>query len=308
MEILFHLDNSERPSSVALGFFDGIHLGHRAVINNAVSYARTHGLVPAVFTLLQSPRQVLFNEKVAYIISLGEKLQILESMGVEKVYVIDFTEIRNITAERFVSDILKDCFHAAYAVCGFNYHFGKAALGNRNVLKELCESVGICSSFQSQICYGTMPVSSTRIRQCIASGDIPSANAMLGRTYGFCLTVVHGRQLGRTWGTPTLNQWLPQELICPKFGVYVSEVTVDEKKFCGVTNIGVKPTVGSKRVVIETWLPDYQGRDLYDECIDVRLLEFIREERKFSNVDLLRQEIFLNAQQAKQIFARRNRL
>lgn len=307
MRIIKELEYSQKPTSVALGYFDGIHLGHRSVILNAVDHARKNDLIPTVFTLLQSPRKVLFNEKVEGIITVGEKLDILENMGIEQVYIIDFTEIRNITAENFISDILKNCFHAKYAVCGFNYHFGKSALGNRNVLKELCCDLGIDSDSQDQICYEGMPISSTRIRKCIAHGDIPSTNAMLGRKYGFYLPVIHGRQLGRTWGTPTLNQLFPNGLVCPKFGVYASEVTVCGKKFFGVTNIGIKPTVGSDDILIETWMPDYHGNDLYDEAIDVRLIEYIRGEKKFDTLDRLKEEIILNGQQAKKIFEKERR-
>ena len=307
MRIIKKLEYSEKPTSVALGYFDGIHLGHRAVIENAVGYAKKNNLIPTVFTLLQSPRKVLFNEKVEGIITLDEKLKILENMEIEQVYIIDFTEIRNITAENFISDILKMCFHAEYAVCGFNYHFGKSALGNRNVLKKLCFDSGINSTSQNQICYADIPISSTRIRKCISDGDMTSTNAMLGRKYGFYLPVVHGRQLGRTWGTPTLNQIFPDGLVCPKFGVYASEVTVDGKKFCGVTNVGIKPTVGSDEILIETWMPDYNGRDLYDEFTDVRFIEHIRGEKKFDSLDELKQEILLNGQQAEKIFAKERR-
>lgn len=302
MKIIRKLEYSEKPTSVALGFFDGIHLGHAAVLRDAVEYAEKHHLIPTVFTLLQSPRSVLFHENVEYIITPEEKLRVLESFGIEQVYIIDFETIKNITAENFVSDILNDCFHARHAVCGFNYHFGKSALGNGNVLKDLCHEIGITSATQQQICYQDTPVSSSRIRQCISDGDIASANAMLGRQYGFYLPVIHGKQLGRQWGTPTLNQAFPKGLVCPKFGVYVSEVTVDGRQFCGVTNIGIKPTVGSDEILIETWMPDYQGRDLYEESIDVRFIQYIRGEKKFDTLNQLKAEILLNGQQARQIF------
>lgn len=303
MKIIKKLEYSNQPTSVALGYFDGIHLGHRAVINDAVEFAKKNNLVPTVFTLLQSPRKVLFNEKIEGVITISEKLQLIQEMGVGQVYIIDFTEIRNISAEDFVSHILKDCFHAKHAVCGFNYHFGKQALGNRTLLKDLCNNLGISTSSQNQLCYQNMPISSTRIRKCISDGDIISANAMLGRKYGFHLPVVHGRQLGRTWGTPTINQLFPNGLVCPKFGVYASEVTVDGKKFCGVTNIGVKPTIEDFHgVIIETWMPNYNGRDLYDELSDVRLIEYIRPEKKFDSLESLKNEILLNGRQAEQIF------
>ncbi len=291
MEIIQELVRSAEPTSTALGYFDGVHRGHQAVIREAVNYARQHGLVSAVFTLQQSPRTVLFGEKPKGIITQDEKLQRLEALGVERVYLIDFRTIRHITAEDFVTDILLGCFHARHTGCGFNYHFGSGAKGDGTVLSQLAQKHGITETTQPQLCYDGLPISSTRIRQCIAEGDIPSANAMLGRPYGFCLPVIHGQQLGRQLGFPTLNQSMPAGLIKPKFGVYASVVTVGQQQWQGVTNIGRKPTVGSAEVTIETWMPLYQGQDLYDRVIDVRLYRFIRPEQQFGSLSELRHAV-----------------
>ena len=291
MEIIQELVRSAEPTSTALGYFDGVHRGHQAVIREAVNYARQHGLVSAVFTLQQSPRTVLFGEKPKGIITQDEKLQRLEALGVERVYLIDFRTIRHITAEDFVTDILLGCFHARHTGCGFNYHFGSGAKGDGTVLSQLAQKHGITETTQPQLCYDGLPISSTRIRQCIAEGDIPSANAMLGRPYGFCLPVIHGQQLGRQLGFPTLNQSMPAGLIKPKFGVYASVVTVGQQQWQGVTNIGRKPTVGSAEVTIETWMPLYQGQDLYNRVIDVRLYRFIRPEQQFGSLSELRHAV-----------------
>ncbi len=304
MEIINELVRSERPVSAALGYFDGLHRGHQAVIGEAVDYGRKNGLLPTVFTLLQSPRTVLIGEQPKNIITLDEKLSILEKLGIERVYLIDFRSIRNITAEDFVKNVLFDCFNAKHVSCGFNYHFGAGAMGSGEMLDDMCRQYGINVCARPRINMENAPVSSTRIRNCISQGDIPSANMMLGRKYGFSLPVVHGRRLGHQLGTPTLNQEFPQGLVMPEFGVYASCVTVGNQKYLGVTDIGVKPTVGSDRVMIETWMPDYNGNELYGEILRVELLDFIRGEKKFPDVGKLRAEIIDNSLSARKIYER----
>ena len=296
MEIIKELVPSKEPTSTALGYFDGVHRGHQAVITEAVEYGKKHGLVSAVFTLLQSPRTVLFGEEPRGIITLDEKLRLLEALGVGRVYLIDFTTIRSITAEHFVRDVLIGCFNAKHTGCGFNYHFGNGAKGNGEMLSVLAKQYGITETTQPQLCFGGLPISSTRIRKCISEGDVASANAMLGRKYGFCLPVVHGRRLGRTLGFPTINQQMPEGLVKPLFGVYASTVDIDGSLYRGVTNIGIKPTVGSEGVTIETWLPEYSGAELYGRTLDLRIDSFVRQERKFSGLDELRAAVLKDAQ------------
>ena len=302
MQIIRELKHSEKPTSTALGFFDGVHRGHIAVIGNATEYARQNNLVPTVFTMLQSPREVLTGKKIGRIITLEEKLSVFEKLGVQQVYLIDFCSIKDISAEDFINKILIDCFNAKHAVCGFNYHFGSGGSGDGNILHKLCEKQGVTVTTQHSIDFNGMPISSTRIRQSIAYGDITSVNEMLGHEYGFCLPVIHGRQLGRNMGTPTLNQRFPEGLIYPSFGVYASAVNVGGALYCGVTNVGIKPTVGSDCVLIETWMPDYNGGDLYGESIDVRFIAHIRAEKKFDGIESLKNEIIQNSKQAETIF------
>ncbi len=291
MEIIKELIPSKEYTSIALGYFDGVHMGHKAVIREAVEYAEKNSLVPAVFTLLQSPRLVLFGEAPKNIISLEDKLDVFERLGVKRVYLIDFRTIRHFDAEAFVRDILKDCFNSKHTGCGFNYHFGNGAYGNGEILSKLCRKYGISETTQTQLCYNNIPISSTRIRQCISQGDISSASAMLGRKYGFSLPVIHGRQLGRKLGFPTLNQRFPDGLIQPPFGVYSSYVKVDNKLYKGISNIGMKPTVGSDEVLIETWMPEYSGRELYGEKLEICFDSFIRHEKKFNSLDDLKAAI-----------------
>lgn len=297
MEIIKELIPSAEPTSTALGYFDGVHRGHTAVIKDAVEYAEKHALVPAVFTLQQSPRLILFGEAPKNIIPLEDKLKAFENLGVKRVYLIDFRKIRMLEAEDFVKDILIACFKAKHTGCGFNYHFGNGAHGNGELLSKLCRKYGISETTQPRLCYNALPISSTRIRDCIARGDIPSANAMLGRSYGFSLPVIHGKKLGRKLGFPTLNQHFPDGLIQPPFGVYSSYVNVDGKTYKGISNIGIKPTVGSDKVLIETWLPEYCGRDLYGETLHISFERFIRYEKKFETLDDLKSAVLSDKEQ-----------
>lgn len=302
MEIIRTFEHSEKHTSVALGFFDGVHLGHKAVIDDAVKYAKEHNLVPTVFTLLQSPRSVITGENIGKVITEEEKIAVLESLGIKRVYIIDFRDIMNISAEEFIDKTVVDCFNAKHVVCGFNYRFGSGGKGNGEILHKLCQKRNIAVTTKNHIDFQGEPVSSTRIRQCIAKGDIKSVNNMLGREYGFNLPVIHGRQLGRKLGTPTLNQRFPSKLVCLSFGVYVTKVTVFGKEYCGVTNVGIKPTVGSDEILIETWLPDYNGKEFYGETVNIRFIDYIRAEKKFDSIDDLKKEIIKNGIQAKEIY------
>ena len=303
MRVITKLTPSDRPTSTALGYFDGVHKGHRAVIKEAVETAEREDLVPSVFTLQQSPRTVLRGEKSCNILTTEKKLGILSSLGVEQVWLIDFCTIKDITAESFVSDILKGVFNCRHVSCGFNYHFGAGAKGSGEILDEMCRSYDISVLARPRIIMGDKPVSSTRIRECIRHGEVRRAGQMLGEPYGFELPVIHGRELGRKLGTPTLNMKFPEGLVCPLFGAYASAVTIDGKSFCGVTDIGVKPTVGSDEVLCETWMPDYTGEELYGRTLRIDLIDFLRPEVRFSSVEELQREILKNGETAKEIYS-----
>jgi len=146
------------------------------------------------------------------------------------------------------------------------------------------------------------PVSSTRIRGFIAEGEMDEAAELLGRPYGYCSAVQHGRQIGRGMGTPTLNQAIPEDFVLPRFGVYASKVYVEGEQYAGVTNVGIKPTVGSPCALAETWMPDYHGADFYGKVVRVDLIQFIRPERKFAGIEELKTEIIKNGEQAKEFF------
>lgn len=293
------LQTPEGELAAALGSFDGLHLGHRQVIGNTLS---APGLRPAVITFQQNPSVSLQKKPVPLLTTNEQKLALLEEMGVEVVYLLPFDRIRDMEPEDFVEALYRICRVRALS-CGFNFRFGKNGRGDAGLLKELCREKGMELSVTPSVSIAGETVSSTRIRACLEQGDVQQAGQLLGRPFGYDFEVTHGRQLGRTWGTPTINQPFPAGYVLPRFGVYASLVEVEGQKYYGVTNIGVKPTVGSDCALSETWIPEFSG-DLYGKKVPVELLDFIRPERKFDSLDQLKNEILENGVLARKIAER----
>lgn len=287
-------------TAVALGCFDGLHKGHAAVINRAVE-EKSRGLIPAVFTFTASPQQELSGSGAPRLMETREKSRFLKEMGVEALYQIPFSTVMDLSSEDFVEQVLLKVLRAKRVYCGFNYHFGKGGRADHNDLGRICGQYGIEAFALDPVMDAGAPISSTRIRNMVETGDIESANRMLGRPLFYTLEVVKGRKLGRLMGTPTLNQLFPEGFILPRFGVYASLVTFDTTTTYGVTNIGVKPTVGSDAPLSETWMPDYAGDELYGKQVTVQLLRFLRPEKKFEDLDQLRRAILADGETAKGI-------
>ncbi|MBR4889248.1 MAG: bifunctional riboflavin kinase/FAD synthetase [Clostridia bacterium] len=285
-----------QPTAVALGTFDGLHPGHCRVIDAAVN---APGLVPAVFTFRDVPA-ASFGRHVPKLADDAEKARLLEERGVQAVFLVSFADVRYMQPEDFIDYLLLEKLNAKHVVCGFNFRFGAGGRGDIAMLRERCAAAGVTVEVVPPFELEGAPVSSSRIRACIEAGRVEEANRLLGRRFGYAYEVIHGRQLGRTIGVPTINQRMPEELVVPKFGVYATVVTCGDTEYLGVTNIGVKPTVGSDYVVSETWIPSFNG-DLYGTSPRVELLSFIRPERKFARLEELQQEILENEKQARKI-------
>ena len=299
MKLYQSLEESGSPTAVALGCFDGVHLGHRQVIGGAVQGADC-GLVPTVFTFDASPMKELCGKGEPMIQTNSDKIETLEQMGIQQVYLIPFSSVQHLTAEEFVDRILLKLLHAQRVCCGFNFHFGAGGKGDGAELTRLCTERKIQTLVTPAVTFQGENISSTRIRRLIESGEMEQVSAMLGRNFSFNFIVVHGRKLGRELGTPTINQVFPTGFILPRFGVYASLVRFDGKCLVGVTNIGVKPTVGSDRVLSETWMPDYTG-DLYGRPVKVELLSFLRPEKKFAGIEQLKNAILRDGETARSI-------
>lgn len=282
---------SAAPCCIALGCFDGIHIGHQRIINSMCGYSKEHSVTAAVFTFDVSPAALLGKTPRRSLLGRDDKMDILERLGVEKCFSVDFSSVRNISPEDFIKDILIDKIGVRAVFCGFNFHFGRNAAGTSDILAELCRKYGIEAYVSSPVCYGDRAVSSGRIRDMIEQGDVLTANRLLGRPFSVVQVITEGKHNGRTVGVPTINQNLPEGFVTPRFGVYASYVYIDGKRYESITNVGVRPTVGGVNKNIETHILGRFYGDLYGKRVRTQLLEFVRDEKKFESLEELSEQI-----------------
>ena len=290
-----HLHNT----AVAIGYFDGLHVGHRAVIQQVVMHKQNH-LIPTVFSFTDDRSHGAKNAE-GCLLTLRQKEHMLEKMHVEEYICPPFSMFQNFTPTEFVSQILVEKMHAKLVCVGSDFRFGKHACADAVVLQTLCQNHNIQVCLIDKISHNGEIVSSSKIRTLIRQGDIKLANQMLGYRFHICGMVEKGNQIGRTIDFPTINQRIPQDMVLPRFGVYASITKIDGQEYVSVSNIGIKPTVGSDYPLLETYIENYTG-DLYGRNLKVELIGFIRPERKFSSVEILKEEIKKNVLQAKEMF------
>ena len=274
----------------ALGLFDGVHLGHRAVLGRACERHR-EGLVPVAFTFPPETAAGKSGGEAGYI--YGEKLKhrLMKECGIVDIICPPFDEVRGLTGEEFARDILAGRMNAVSVCCGSDFRFGRGASCGTDELKKFGERFGFRVNIVPDVGLGGETVSSSRIRELLTQGDIVRANELLGEPYTICAPVAHGSEIGRTIGYPTANQLFEVGQLVPRAGAYVSETLVDGTWRRSMTNIGVKPTVGyDGRPLAETYITDFSG-DIYGSELNVRLLEFIRPEERFGSVEELREQI-----------------
>jgi riboflavin kinase/FMN adenylyltransferase len=275
-------------TSVALGMFDGVHLGHQKVIQATL----IRSLTPAVFTF-----KTLHNKET--ILPYQAKFAALEAAGIEHIYSSDFASVRNLTARDFVQQILIDKMSCSHVSCGWDFRFAKDGSAGAEDLARICGEFAIQASVVKPAEFGGAPISSTRIREAIRTGNIADANRMLGYNLTYELEVVEGAKIGRTLGVPTVNQVIPPGCVLPKFGVYKSEVLLGDARLPAITNVGIKPTVEQASVpLIETHIPGFR-LDLYGQTAAVSLLGFVREERRFASLDELKAQIFADIKEVQ---------
>lgn len=287
---MIHLDKivpTAVPTAVALGCFDGIHLAHRRVIDSVLK-CREEGLTPAMFTFADYANKGLSKR----IYTQEEKLNELESLGIELVYCVPFTEVCLMSASGFVTDVLKNGLNAKKVFCGFNYKFGRGGNSDVATLKYLCEKEGIEVEIIDEVKLDGVTVSSTEVRRLLDEGDIKGAAKMLTKPFALFGKVVHGNALGRKMGIPTINVGTDATKLLPKFGVYAANVYISgcEKPLKAALNIGMKPTVGSDEPTVEAFIIDEVG-DFYGKPVKVELLDYIREEKKFATLQDLQYAI-----------------
>ncbi|MBQ6582987.1 MAG: bifunctional riboflavin kinase/FAD synthetase [Mogibacterium sp.] len=289
MEIITSLEqlNISKPTVVALGNFDGVHIGHQQILTDAVRRAREQDALAVCYTFSNHTRS-----NVRLICTEEEKLAMLEKLGIDLVANLEFNEeIRNTPAEVFIRDVLSKQLKAVGVCCGFNYRFGAKAAGNAALLESAGAQYGITAYVHDAVYAGDEVVSSTYVRKMIEMGDLEKVSYCLGRNYAMQGTVLHGNHLGTVIGFPTANILYDPDMMAPPNGVYFTYAVLDGCKYPAVTNIGVKPTIGAGYAKsIETHIYDY-SRDLYGENIIVEFLLFERAEMRFDSVEALKDQI-----------------
>lgn len=278
--------------AVALGNFDGVHLGHAELLRAVSEIVSASGgmLQSAVWTLSGLP-----TGPSSVLTDIGEKCRLFREAGISYAFVQDFQDIKDMSPESFINDVLIGKMNCRSVVCGYNFTFGKGALGNPEMLYKLMTENGGTVKVISPVTVGSVPVSSTEIRKALSAGDTERAALLLGRPYSIKGTVIHGRMLGRTLGFPTANVIPDTGRAVPENGVYLTRCRIvpggtdtrGNESFFAVTNVGVKPTVASDgHISCESYLLDFSG-DLYGKTVEMLFYKRLRNEKKFASRDEL---------------------
>ena len=277
------------PTVLCIGDFDGVHLGHRQLVASVLQQINTlkneHPNVVSGAWFFDSNTYKAARE----IYTIEEKLNVFASLGLDYAIIADFDEMKSLSPESFVYDVLQSKCNCIHAVCGENFRFGSKAAGNSNALKNMMNGNATVVPLLSVD--GDKIISSTYIRELLTQGNIKKANSLLGENYTVYETVIHGKALGRTLGIPTINQNVQGKQFILKNGIYSTICTVEGKKYFGVTNVGFRPTVednGHKNM--ETYIIDYEG-DCYDKMVKVEFVHRVRDEMKFDSLDALKTQI-----------------
>lgn len=287
---------SKLKNSIALGTFDGVHVGHLKVLHTALSFDAYN---PCVVSFAEPPKRSMGSVDVPLLMTAENKRAVLFDMGFKNVVYLDFQKVRNMEPSNFIDMLIND-YNAAVIVCGFNYRYGKGGKGDADYLKSYCEQHKVeCVVCPPALLEGEV-ISSTTIRSLIESGNVREAATYLGRAVSFEAEVVTGDQRGRTIDFPTINQCLPDNLVKPKNGVYASYSYVNGKPYPSVTNIGVRPTFLLPKAIAETHIIGLND-NLYGQNIKIELIEFLREEKKFASLSELKEQIKRDVNAAQEL-------
>lgn len=280
--------HSEKPLALSLGMFDGVHLGHKYIIDELKKVGSENDLETSILTFWPHPRFVFNpNEDLKLLNTIEEKKVLMEKYGINYLFVKEFDdEFRNLTGEEFVRQILIKKLNVKYLIIGYDHSFGKNKSGNFELLQKMSTELDFEVEQMEAINIHENNISSTKIRNALLAGNIKDANEMLGYTYSVSGTVVHGKKLGRTIGYPTANIETDSIKLLPKKGAYIVEVFVKDHHYKGMLSIGTNPTVNGEKLTVEVFILDFEG-DIYDEKITVKFRDFLHEEIKFEGLDKL---------------------
>ncbi len=280
--------SSVKGCVVAVGVFDGVHLGHRALISALVAEGRRLGLPAVVFTFDFDDNPKV---KGKMLFQKGALCGALADLGVDILLSAPFSSVKGVSACDFVNEFLYNGIGAKCVVCGYDFRFGRDRAGDAALIKSLLGDKGVSVITPDAILSEGEPVSSTRIRDLITKGEIKKANSLMCREFSFAAPVCHGAKLGRGLGFPTINQSFPAEMVTPPYGVYAVKVRLGDKIYGGVSNFGVKPTVASDCApTCETYIFDY-NEDCYGKVARIFFLDFIRPEQRFASLSELKAQV-----------------
>ena len=297
---------SIKEKVIALGFFDGVHLGHAALLRRTVEAAAQRGVTPAVFTFDRPPKEVVTGVPCPLINSAEDRRELVRRLyGIQEVIMVPFDrEMMTTPWDKFVTDILVGRYHAVHLVAGHDHHFGHKNQGSPELLLEKCAELGLGCDIIPKVEVGGITVSSTYIRRLVELGQISRANRFLGHPHTLTGSVRHGRGIGSSRLYPTANLIIPPHVLVPSHGVYVTRATLPEgASYAAVTNVGTRPTVNSGTdITVEACLLDFEG-DLYGKTLRLEFFEHLRDEVRFDSLDALKAQIAADAEATRQYFA-----
>ena len=290
---------------IALGFFDGVHKGHGALLRTVAQAADRLGAMPCAFTFDRSPTAAITGQTIPLLSSVEDRVWLMRRYyGIEEVIVAPFDGMQKMDWQDFVSEYLQKELGCVHVVAGHDFHFGYMGKGNPQRLQEKCRELGMGCDIIQKVEQDGITISSTYIRTLIAQGEMERANQFLGHPHTLTNRVAHGKKIGTTTlGFPTVNLLIPKGVIVPAYGVYATRVWFDGQCRCAVTNVGVRPTVEDNdgHVTVEGFILDFDG-DLYGHEIRMEFYKYLRPEQKFASMQALADEIRDNAQQTRDYF------
>ena len=291
---------------IALGFFDGVHLGHAALLRRAAEEARARGCTPAVFTFDRPPKEVVTGIPCPLLNTPEDRRDLVRRMyGIRDVIMVPFDrEMMTTPWDEYVTKILVGRYHAVHLVAGHDHHFGHKNQGSPELLAAKCAQLGLGCDIIPKVEVGGITVSSTYIRRLVELGQVERAARFLGHPHVLSQEVRHGHRIGRTIGIPTVNLTAPPHVLVPSHGVYATRVFLpDGTSHPAVTNVGTRPTVNNgANVTVEAWLLDFDG-DLYGQTVRVEFYRRLRDEIRFDSLEALKGQITADAAATRLYFA-----
>lgn len=286
---------------LTVGTFDGVHLGHKKILNTLVEKAKKINGETVVFTLFPHPRKVLFPDTndLFFLNTINEKAKLLKDAGVKHLIIFPFTkDFASLTACDFIEEILYKKLKIKQLVVGYDHRFGKDMQGDLLELKKCSDRFGIDVTKVNALIKEGITISSTKVRNKLLTGNIEVANSFLAYEYNISGKVISGNKIGRKLGFPTANIEVDSNKLIPAEGVYAVKIFIDNTKYIGMLNIGTRPTINtSKQKVIEVHIFDFE-KDIYDSVVEIKFIKFIRNEIKFANIENLRKQLIIDKNDA----------